>query len=213
MAFVPDLSLILQFAVAAVILAITPGPDMTLFVGRALSEGTAAGFACMFGAMTGLLVHTTLVALGLSALILASPKAFFVLKFAGALYLAWLAYQAIRNGSAFSPDILRRPPRPLIRNWLTGVGIDLLNPKVVLFFVTFFPQFVSAGDPDAPAKLLFLGAFLVAVSVLITAPMILAAGRFTTLMQGNPRITRFIDWLFAGIFFTFAVKILTAEAK
>src|SRR5690606_2155036 len=101
------------------------GPDMTLFVGRTLSEGRAAGFACMLGAMTGLLVHTTLVALGLSALIVASPRAFLLLKLAGALYLAWLAFQAIRSGSAFSPEIARRPPRPLYRNWMMGVGIDL----------------------------------------------------------------------------------------
>src|SRR5690606_32812087 len=97
-------------------------------------------------------VHTTLVAVGLSALILASPEAFLALKLAGGLYLAWLAYQAIRHGSAFSPDIARRPARPLIRNFMTGVGIDLLNPKVVLFFVTFLPQFVSVNDPHAPGK-------------------------------------------------------------
>src|SRR5690606_8741779 len=213
MHFIPEFSLLAQFAVAAIVLAITPGPDMTLFVGRTLSEGTASGFACMFGARTGLVVHTTLVAVGLSALIVASPKAFMVLKLAGALYLAWLAFQAIRSGSAFSPEIARRPPRPLYRNWMMGVGIDLLNPKVVLFFVTFLPQFISAGDAHAPQKLFFLGLYLVAGSILITAPMILAASRFTELMRGSPRVTRVIDWVFAGVFSAFAVRILTAEVK
>ena len=99
--FVPDLSTILQFAVATLVIALTPGPDMTLFVGRAISHGRAAGFAAMFGAMTGIMVHTMLVALGLSALIIAAPKAFLALKIGGALYLLWLAYQAIRYGSAF----------------------------------------------------------------------------------------------------------------
>jgi threonine/homoserine/homoserine lactone efflux protein len=213
MSFVPEFPLILQFAIAAVILAITPGPDMTLFVGRTLSEGTAAGFACMFGAMTGLLVHTILVSIGLSALIVASPKAFLALKLAGALYLAWLAFQAIRNGSAFSPEIARRAPRPLIQNWMTGIGIDLLNPKVVLFFVTFLPQFVSAGDANAPGKLMFFGCFLVLVSIIVTTPMILAASHFTALMRSSRRMTRIIDWTFAGVFFAFAVRILTAETE
>lgn len=77
---------------------------MTLFVGRALSEGKAAGFACMAGANTGIVIHTTMVALGLSALIIASPAAFTVLKVVGAGYLVWLAVQAIRKGSAFSPE-------------------------------------------------------------------------------------------------------------
>src|SRR5690606_31647613 len=112
-----------------------------------------SGIACMAGAMTGLLVHTVLVAAGLSALIVAAPTAFLLLKLAGALYLLWLAWQALRKGSAFSPDVAPRSPRPWLHNWLTGVSIDLLNPKVVLFFLTFLPQFVSASDPHAPGKL------------------------------------------------------------
>src|SRR5262245_66039070 len=97
MLFVPDATTIIQFAIATFIIAITPGPDMTLFVGRALSQGRAAGFACMAGAMTGIVVHTTLVAFGLSALILASPQAFLALKVGGAGYLVFLAWQAIRK--------------------------------------------------------------------------------------------------------------------
>src|SRR5690606_10212962 len=104
MPFIPDYATLLQFAAATFVLSITPGPDMTLFVGRALSEGRAAGFACMFGAMTGILVHTTMVAVGLSALIVASPQAFLMLKVVGAGYLIWLAWQALRHGSAFSPE-------------------------------------------------------------------------------------------------------------
>ncbi|MEZ5812345.1 MAG: LysE family translocator [Rhizobiaceae bacterium] len=213
MPFIPDASVILPFAVAVVILAITPGPDMTLFVGRTLSEGRAAGLACMFGSYTGILVHTLMVTVGLSALILASPRAFLVLKVVGAAYLVWLAVQAVLRGSAFSPDTARRPARPLVVNWVTGIGINLLNPKIVLFYVTFLPQFVSAGDPHAPGKLLFLGLLSIAIAIPITTPMVLAAGRFSALMKRNPRVMRAIDWLFAGVFSAFAVKILLAESK
>ena len=104
MTFVPDTSTLVQFAIASVILAITPGPDMTLFVSRTLSQGRAAGFASMAGALAGTLVHTTLVVVGISALIVASPAAFLVLKIFGAGYLVYLAWQAIRYGSAFSPE-------------------------------------------------------------------------------------------------------------
>ena len=104
MPFVPDTTILIQFAVASVILAITPGPDMTLFVSRTLSQGRAAGFASMAGALTGTVVHTTLVVVGVSALIVASPAAFLALKIFGAGYLVFLAYQAIRYGSAFSPE-------------------------------------------------------------------------------------------------------------
>ena len=139
---------------------------MTLFVGRALSEGRKPPASPAWsGAMTGIVIHTALVALGLSALIVASPEAFMVLKIGGAGYLVWLALQAIRNGSAFSPETAKRAPRSLFQNWATGLGINLLNPKIILFFMTFLPQFVSAHDPHAPGKLFFLGVvFIVAVA-------------------------------------------------
>ncbi len=213
MPFIPDASTLLQFAIATFIIAITPGPDMTLFVGRALSEGRAAGFACMAGAMSGIVVHTTLVAVGLSALIVASPQAFLALKIGGAGYLVWLAWQAIRHGSAFSPDMTKRAPRSLFQNWATGLGINLMNPKIILFFMTFLPQFVSAHDPNAPGKLFFLGLSFIVLSLPITAPMIIAADKFAGLLRKSPRVTRIVDYLFAGVFSAFAVKILTAQAR
>ncbi|MER2537117.1 MAG: LysE family translocator [Rhizobiaceae bacterium] len=213
MSFIPEPTVLLQFAIATFIIAITPGPDMTLFVGRAVSEGRASGFACMAGALTGCVIHTSLVALGLSALIIASPEAFLALKVGGAGYLVWLAWQAITKGSAFSPDTAKRAPRSLFRNWVTGLGINLLNPKIILFFMTFLPQFVSAADPHAPSKLFFLGMFFIALSIPVTAPMVIAADRFASLLKRSPRVTRIVDWLFAGIFSAFALKILTAQVR
>jgi threonine/homoserine/homoserine lactone efflux protein len=214
MSFVPDFSVLVQFAVATFILAITPGPDMTLFVGRALSEGRSAGLACMAGALSGCIVHTTMVAVGLSALIVASPEAFLVLKICGAGYLIWLAFNAIRHGSAFKPERgAGDSAHSLFRNWAKGVGINLLNPKIILFFMTFLPQFVSAHDPHAPGKLFFLGFLFIALSVPITVPMVLAADGFASLLKKSPRVTRMTDYLFAGVFSAFALKILSAHAR
>lgn len=212
-AFVPDFSTILQFSIAIVIIAITPGPDMTLFVGRALSEGRAAGLAAMFGGFTGCLVHTSLVVFGLSALIVASPEAFLALKVAGAGYLVWLEWQAIRHGSAFAPEKRQGRGHTLMQNYLTGIGINLLNPKIILFFMTFLPQFVSVNDPHAPAKLYFLGVLFIVLSAVITTPMVFAADRFAGLLRKSPKVTRVVDYLFAGVFSAFALKILTAQAR
>ena len=154
-----------------------------------------------------------LVALGLSALIVASPQAFLALKIGGALYLVWLAFQAIRHGSAFSPETGGRAPRSLARNWATGLGINLLNPKIILFFMTFLPQFVSAHDAHAPGKLFFLGLMFIVLSLPFTASMVIAADRFAALLKGSPRLTRVTDYLFAGVFSAFALKILTTQAK
>ncbi len=213
MLFVPDFAIILQFAIATFIITITPGPDMTLFVGRALSQGTRAGIACMTGAMTGILVHTTLVSLGLSALLVASPSAFLALKIGGAVYLVWLAFQALRHGSAFNPSSGRATHVSFGKNWATGLGINLLNPKIILFFMTFLPQFVTPRDPYSPHKLFFLGVMFIVLALPLTIPMILAADKFAGLLRKSPKITRVVDYVFAGVFSAFALKILTAQAR
>lgn len=211
--FIPDWPVLVQFAIATFILSITPGPDMTLFVGRALSEGGSAGFACLAGASSGIVIHTTMVAIGLSALIIASPGAFWVLKVVGAGYLVFLAVQALRKGSAFSPEKGSGKKHTIFQNWATGLGINLLNPKIILFNMTFLPQFVSAHDPHAPGKLFFLGLSFIPLSLPVVVPMILAADKFAGLLKKNPTVTRWVDYVFAGVFSVFALKILLAEGK
>ena len=206
-AILPDWPTLLAFSAAGILLALTPGPDMLLFLGRTLSGGRRAGFAAMLGAATGLLVHTLLAAAGLSALLAASSDAYRALKFAGAAYLLWLAVQAIRGGGGLSV----RPGRiePLPRTYLTGLGINLLNPKIVAFFVTFLPQFVAAGDPQAGAKLLFLGLFFVTcLGMPVCSALILGAERLTGLVRRRPRVGRIMDYLFASLMGAFAARLL-----
>lgn len=214
MDFIPDLPTILAFTLAALVLTITPGPDMTLFLGRTLSEGRVAGLAAMLGASAGIVVHTSLAAFGISALIAASPEAFLALKLVGAAYLVFLAVQAIRSGSSLQLDARAGGRRHSIAtNWLTGLGINLLNPKIILFFVTFLPQFVSVGDPNAAGKLFFLGLYFIAIAIPIAVAMILAADRFAAALKRRPAVMRGIDWLFASVFSAFAIKILLTQGR
>ena len=213
MSALPDLAVLGPFALAVVIIAITPGPDMTFFLGRALTQGRAAGLAALAGATCGVMVHTALVALGLSALIVAAPSAFLALKIAGALYLLWLAYQAIRHGSALTLPRTTPKARTLAATWAQAVTINLVNPKVALFFMTFLPQFVSVTDPQAATKLIALGAIFIVISIIVCIPMVLAAERFSAAMRSSPRIARAIDWTFAGVFTAFAAQILLSRAR
>jgi threonine/homoserine/homoserine lactone efflux protein len=209
----PDPAVLLPFAVAVVVIALTPGPDMTFFLGRVLAQGRAAGLAAMAGASTGILVHTMLVALGLSALIVAAPTAFLVLKVAGALYLAWLAVQAVRNGSALTLPDRPAPRTGLAATWASGLAINLMNPKIILFFMTFLPQFVRAGDPHAAAQLVFLGLLFIAIALLITVPMIFAADRVAATLRARPRIGLAMDWVFASVFMAFAAHLLFGRVR
>ncbi|WP_445501274.1 LysE family translocator [Microvirga sp. G4-2] len=213
MTFLPDLSTLLAYSLACFVLFITPGPDMSLFLAKTMSGGRKAGMASMLGAMAGCCVHTLLAALGLSALLAASVTAFTVLKVVGALYLLWLAFDAVRNGSALSVKEEGRVEVSFWKTFFVGVGINLTNPKVVLFFVTFLPQFVDSADPHASDKLLFLGLYFIALSTPMGAIMILGAEKVIALLRNHPKVMRGIDYSIAGLFGAFAVKILTASAR
>ena len=213
MTFLPEATVLVAYSVACFVLFITPGPDMSLFLAKTISGGRKAGIAAMLGAQAGCCVHTMLAALGLSALLAASATAFLVLKLVGGLYLLWLAVDAIRHGSALN---VRREAGTQVSVWRTfvlGVGVNLTNPKVVLFFVTFLPQFVSAGDPYAAQKLVFFGLYFVLFNLPLCALMVLGADRVLALLKRRPRVMRAIDYVFAGIFGAFAVKILAMPGR
>jgi len=211
--FVPVLPVILAFALAAAILAITPGPDMALQLSRTVNYGRAHGLVTMAGAMSGIAVHTTLVALGISVLIVAAPALFLALKIVGALYLLWLAYQAVVHGGGLKIAARAKRLPTLRESYATGVGINLLNPKVVLFFVTFLPQFVDRADSSAPGKLFFLGAEFILVSIPLGVLTVLLADKVARVLTGSKWVQRALNWSFAGVFTAFAGVILTAQAR
>ncbi len=205
---VPETPLFLAYLAAVFVIIFTPGPDMALFLGKTLSQGRARGMAAMLGAATGNLVHTLLAAIGLSALLAANDTAYRAIQLAGAVYLLWLAIQSVRHGSALTLDHAVKPREPVASAYLQGIGINLLNPKVVIFFLTFLPQFVAPGDPAAMQKLVFLGVTLVVLAVLSCIPLILFADWVSALARRSRWVMRGIDWLFASIMGGFALKLL-----
>lgn len=216
MDFIPSLPVLLAFSAATLLLALTPGPDMTLSISKALREGRAAGLAVLVGTNLGICVHTVLVAFGVSALIIASPTTFFILKSGGAAYLLWIAVMAIRKGNNFVLEAEARPERKrgsLKAAMANGFWVNLLNPKVIIFFMTFLPQFVTPNDPNVTGKLLFLGFTFIAVALLPTIAIVIAAHRLSGWLQTHKRVLRAIDYLFAGVFSLFAVKILLTQAR
>ncbi len=214
MSFVPDLPVLLAFTVAGIVLFATPGPDMSLWLAKTVAGGRRAGFAAMLGTSAGCCVHSVLAAAGVSVLVAASPVAFNAMKVVGALYLLWLAVQTLRHGTVLDVKEGRKVAAlPFWPTFLTGLGVNLANPKVVIFFITFLPGFVAASDPQAGGKLLFLGLYFVALNILLSVLLISGAARVVGMLRRNPRVLRVIDWLFAGVFGIFAVTILRAQAR
>lgn len=213
MDFLPSLPTIAAFAVATLLLAATPGPDMTLTISRALSQGKSAALWVVLGTACGIVVHTLLVAFGIAALITASPTAFMILKTGGAAYLLWLAIQAIRHGSSLTVNAVDSPKMSTLANVSSGFWVNLLNPKVIIFFMTFLPQFVSASDPSVTGKLVFLGFFFILLGMPVNALIVLAADGLSNWLQNNRKVLRGLDYSIAGVFSLFAVKIFMTTAR
>ncbi|UXT49944.1 LysE family translocator [Agrobacterium tumefaciens] len=215
MDFVPSLPTLVAFTIAILLLAVTPGPDMTLWISRSLREGRAAGFMTLVGTNVGITVHTMLVAFGVAALIVASPTAFMILKTGGAAYLVWLAIQAVRKGSDFVmvKTAGEKPQSSLRSALLNGIWVNLLNPKVIIFFMTFLPQFVSASDPHVTGKLIFLGIWSIIVALPIGIGIVVAADVLSAWLQRNRKVLRGLDYTIAGVFSLFAIKIFFTQTR
>ncbi|CAH0338529.1 LysE family translocator [Rhizobium sp. CECT 9324] len=213
MDFVPSLPTFLAFSLAILLLALTPGPDMTLWISRSLRDGRSIGLMVLAGTSFGISIHTILVAFGISALIVASPTAFMMLKTGGAAYLLWLAIQAIRHGSNFVVKADGDSEASRLNAFVNGLWVNLLNPKVIIFFMTFLPQFVTADDPHVTGKLVFLGLWSIILSLPIGIAIIFGADFLSGWLQANRKILRGIDYTFAGVFSIFAAKILMTQAK
>ncbi len=213
MEFLPDNTTLLAYTAASFLLFVTPGPDMSLWLSRTINNGRASGVAAMMGTNVGCLVHTLLAAFGVSALLAASTTAFTALKIAGGVYLFWLAYDAIRNGSSLNVRSEKQSAPNVMANFLLGLTVNLTNPKVVLFFITFLPQFVSADDPNARAKLLFFGLYFIVINIPGAFLMILGAERLVNWLKTRPKVLRTIDYSFAGMFAFFAIKVALTQGK
>ena len=209
--FFPSPSLAAAYIAACFLLAATPGADMALFLSRTLAGGRAQGFAAQAGANVGLVFHTFAAALGLSALLAASAEAYDAVKIGGALYLLWLAWRAIRNGSVLKLTTGAPAQGGLSGAFANGLLINLTNPKIVLFFVTFLPQFISASDPHASMKLFVLGFGFIAITTLVNAIVVLVAGHFVAAAKRNPRALRIFDYGFATLMGAFAGRLSGAR--
>ena len=139
--------------------------------------------------------------------------AFTVLKTGGAAYLLWLAIQAIRFGSSLSVKKVDAAKGTPFANISNGFWVNLLNPKVIIFFMTFLPQFVTTGDPAVTHKLLFLGFFFIVIGMPVNTLVVLAADGLSSWLQRNRGVMRGLDYAFAGVFSIFAVKIFFTQAR
>lgn len=165
-----DLSTFLYFLVASVLLTIAPGPDIMYLLAKSLADGARSGIALAFGLCTGLIFHTTLVIIGVAAVIQQSPTAFAVLKYAGAAYLLYLAWGAFHAQGDLKLNTVNKSAS-YCKLYRRGVIMNVLNPKVLLFFLAFLPQFVNLNSDSVSLQIAFLG-FIFGLQTLIVFSLV-----------------------------------------
>ena len=183
---------------AALLLNLAPGPDLAFILGHAARGGRRHGLAAMFGIWTGVLGHISFAAAGLSALIAASASAFAAVKWIGVAYLFWLGIRALRShGGGFVGAGAARTV-PLRRVYGQGVLVNLLNPKVAIFFLAFLPQFVVIGLGPVWLQILVHGALVIAVAGLIEPPLVLFASHVTNKLRASEKLGLWLDRALGG---------------
>ena len=201
---------VLSFLGASLALTIAPGPDNTFIVAQGVSRGRKAAIVTALGMCSGISVHTTAAALGISALLYSSATAFQILKFAGAGYLLFLAWRALKEQQVLLPQGVGDGLsfRSLFRR---GFVMNVINPKVALFFLAFLPQFVSPGSGKASLQMFFLGLLFMGQAVVVFSVIGWLSGSVGHLILKRPRIARWFGWLTAGVFASLGVRLALAE--
>lgn len=203
----PDLAALGLFAVACLALTATPGPDMLLIASRSLSQGRGSGFATLAGIQLGTYCHALAAAFGLSQLFVAVPLAYDIVRYAGALYLLYLAWKMFRApGAAFEPE-LGAPRHPARRVFFQGLLTNLLNPKMALFVLALFPQFVTPGAGSVAIQILVLATVLNAIGLVVNGAVIVAASRLSRGLRGQSRVSRWPNVLLGTVFAGLAARL------
>lgn len=200
------------FGLVALGMVLTPGPNMIYLVSRSICQGPAAGLVSLGGVALGFVVYMLCAAFGITALVLAVPYAYDALRLAGAAYLLWLAWQALRPGGR-SPFQVRDLPRDgLARLFLMGLLTNLLNPKIAVLYLSLLPQFVDPARGSVLAQSLVLGSTQIAISVAVNAVIALAAGSIAGFLAGRPRWLAVQRWLMGTVLAALAAR-MAAETR
>ena len=208
----PELSHLLAFAAIALGMVLTPGPNMIYLISRSISQGAGAGLISLAGVATGFLVYMLGAAFGITAVVMAVPYAYDALRFAGAAYLLYLAWQAVRPGGR-SPFQVRALPKDGPKKlYLMGLLTNLLNPKVAVLYLSLLPQFIDPSRGNVLGQAVVLGATQIIISVSVNATIAVAAGSIALFLTRHPRWMVAQRWLRGTVLAGLALRMAT-EAR
>ena len=198
----------LEFFIAALVVGIAPGPDNLFVLAQSATHGAKAGFCVICGLCTGIVIQVTLLVLGVSALIAASPKAFFVMQCLGATYLLYLAYKSFRVRAGTVKLNENGERLPLRKLYLRGIIMNITNPKAVLFALSFIPPAVKMDSPLNPTvQMVILGAEFILATFIVFGSVALLAGAVKKFLLNSPKANRNLNWFSGVVFVLLAVAL------
>ncbi|PKV49568.1 threonine/homoserine/homoserine lactone efflux protein [Aquimarina sp. MAR_2010_214] len=205
---------LLMFSLASLIMVLSPGPNMIYLISRSLSQGKQAGIISLFGVICGFLFHILMVSFGLTAIFFAVPYAFVIVKFLGVGYLLYLAYNTVKSGGTkiFDADRSLKKDKP-IKLFNIGLLTNVLNPKMALFYLSFFPQFIKPEYGSVLGQSFQLGIIQVMISFSINFLIVISAAKMADWFTKNPLWVRVQKWFMASVLTGLAVKIAFTKAK
>lgn len=195
-----DYDILWAFSLATASLAIFPGPDNIYVLTQSIVHGKKFGLATTAGLISGCLVHTTLLAFGVSALISLNPMLFYTIKMFGALYLFYLAFRVLRSPADVHLDTGGVPRKSLTQLFRQGFIMNVLNPKVTIFFLAFFPGFLFSEFLSTTLQFYILGLLFMLISFTIFALIALMAGSISSYLQQHPKAPVVLKWIQVFVF-------------
>tara|TARA_R110002126_G_scaffold81242_5_gene200490 strand:+ start:3299 stop:3931 length:633 start_codon:yes stop_codon:yes gene_type:complete len=208
MALILNYEILLAFSMATAVLAISPGPDNIFVLIQSITNGRKFGLAVVAGLMTGCLVHTTLLAFGVSAIIKNNPIIFTIIKVFGAVYLLYLAISVYRGGNTISINIENKQVKSLSSLFRQGFIMNVLNPKVTIFFLAFFPGFLFSNSISTIIQFYVLGLLFIVISSLVFSSVALLSGSISTFLRGNKKTGFVLKWVQVIVFIGIAIFLL-----
>jgi len=201
-----DLTIYLSFIGVSLLLIIAPGPDNIFVMAQSISYGKKEGIATAFGLCSGVTIHTLAASIGLSAILYQSNIAFSILKYLGAFYLLYLAYQAFRSSNEVG-EFAKPKKQTLPALYRRGFLMNVLNPKVSLFFLAFLPQFIEKNGISVPLQMIVLGLTFMILTLIVFSIIAIFAGSLGEKLLQNEKSSRIINLSQGAIFTGIGLKL------
>ncbi len=204
---------IILFALAALIMVLSPGPNMIYLISRSLSQGKKAGIISLFGIMCGFLFHILMVSFGLTAIFFAVPYAFMIVKFLGVGYLLYLAYKTLTSKNQIFDSGSQLKSDNAIKLFNAGLLTNVLNPKMAIFYLSFFPQFIKPEYGSILSQSFQLGIIQIIISFAINFLIVISAAKMASWFAKKPLWLKIQKWFMASVLSGLAIKMAFAKAK